>query len=76
MTDQCPLCDKDEPIRRIEQAVNKIQTDVAYTRGKMEAIPVLEQRVGSLESTARNQNIIGVVVAMALGIGTWLKGGS
>ena len=78
MTDQCPTCscDKDEPIKRIEDAVTQIQIDVAYTRGKMETIPVLENRVGSLESTARNQNIIGSVVAMALAGVAWFRGGS
>ena len=61
-----PACDKGEPIEKIKE-------DVAYIRGRIDEMHEINGRVSSLESTARNQNIIGSIVAMGLACLAWLK---
>ena len=57
------------------QDIAKIKEDVAFIRGVLHNFEATEGRISSLETTARTQNIVGTVVAMALACFAWIKDG-
>jgi len=67
-------CNKEDQIDAIDEKVGRIAEDTAYIRGQLNEVAHIENRVSSIEGTLRQQNVIGVLAAAALGWWAWFQG--